>query len=353
MPQHKNYNQDENISENDILLGSDVDDNLKTKNYRIGKLKDYFLSFVETIIGPQGPQGEVGSQGPTGPQGPIGPQGNPGPVGPAGLNWQGQWVSGASYVEDDAVGYNGASWFCILATNGTTSPDIDTTHWSLLAAQGATGPQGPQGIQGPPGESATFTQGIGVSTSSSSDPANVLLYSQNIVTPSANFQTVRLPQNAPIGFEIIVRHNSSTSVSNTLYVKPFLLGNTISTLQNVNSNQDKYSLSENDNVRFISRGNDNWLVDIIKYDNISFNNFKTGSRGMVINETYYETGTTALSHATLETLPYLNYVRGVKVYRPNITGGGLVYIKVKEATILNNVIIVPSIWVSIPITIVE
>lgn len=88
---------------------------------------------------------------PAGAQGPIGPQGVPGPVGPAGLTWQGAWVSGTSYVVDDAVGYDGASWFCIAPTSGTTAPDSDPTHWALLAAQGATGPQGPQGIQGPAG----------------------------------------------------------------------------------------------------------------------------------------------------------------------------------------------------------
>lgn len=84
----------------------------------------------------------------TGPTGPIGPQGVPGPVGPAGLEWQGAWVSGATYAIDDAVGYDGASWFCIAATSGTTAPDADPTHWALLAAQGATGPQGPQGDPG-------------------------------------------------------------------------------------------------------------------------------------------------------------------------------------------------------------
>jgi hypothetical protein len=99
----------------------------------------------------------VGAQGPQGVQGPAGP---PGPVGPAGLEWQGSWVSGTSYVEDDAVGYDGASWFCILATSGTTAPDVDTTHWALLASQGADGPQGvqgPTGPQGPAGAGATQT----------------------------------------------------------------------------------------------------------------------------------------------------------------------------------------------------
>ena len=69
--------------------------------------------------------------GPVGPQGVQGPAGPIGPVGPAGLEWQGSWVSGTSYVADDAVGYDGASWFCILATSGTDAPDVDTTHWAL------------------------------------------------------------------------------------------------------------------------------------------------------------------------------------------------------------------------------
>ncbi len=98
--------------------------------------------------------------GPAGPQGVQGPAGPIGPVGPAGLNWQGSWVSGTSYVADDAVGYNGASWFCILATSGTTTPNLDTTHWALLASQGAQGiqgVQGPAGAQGPAGNPATQT----------------------------------------------------------------------------------------------------------------------------------------------------------------------------------------------------
>jgi hypothetical protein len=91
------------------------------------------------------------STGPQGAAGPAGPQGPVGPVGPAGLNWQGVWVSGTSYIVDDAVGYAGASWFCINATSGTTPPDLDTVNWALLAAQGAQGPIGPAGPQGPTG----------------------------------------------------------------------------------------------------------------------------------------------------------------------------------------------------------
>ena len=89
--------------------------------------------------------------GPQGPIGPTGPQGPAGAVGPAGLTWKGQWVSGTSYVANDAVGYNGASYFCILATSGTTNPTANTTNWALLASQGAQGPTGPTGPQGPIG----------------------------------------------------------------------------------------------------------------------------------------------------------------------------------------------------------
>lgn len=155
----------------------------------IGDLKKYIGTSSEGPAGPQGPQGVQGAQGvegpqgvegtagiqgetgPTGPQGIQGAQGLLGPVGPAGLNWQGVWTPETSYIEDDAVGYDGASWFCILATSGTTPPDLDA-NWALLASQGAqgqaglngtagatgstgaqgtiglTGPQGPQGAQG-------------------------------------------------------------------------------------------------------------------------------------------------------------------------------------------------------------
>ena len=97
---------------------------------------------------------------PPGVQGPIGPAGIAGPVGPAGLEWQGNWTMGVSYVIDDAVGYGGASWFCIAPVTGITPPNLDTTSWALLAAQGSPGPTGPQG----PAGSATLTSGVATLT---------------------------------------------------------------------------------------------------------------------------------------------------------------------------------------------
>jgi hypothetical protein len=125
---------------------------------------------IQGVAGPAGIQGPIGLTGPTGAQGPIGPtgptgaagiQGVPGPVGPAGLTWQGAWVSGGSYVLNDAVSFNGASYFCILATTGTTDPDADFTHWALLAAVGLQGPAGATGATGATGlTGAAGPQGI-------------------------------------------------------------------------------------------------------------------------------------------------------------------------------------------------
>lgn len=94
----------------------------------------------------------------TGPQGPQGIPGPPGPVGPAGLTWQGAWNATTSYALNDAVGYSGASYFCIVpivGNPGNNNPAVDITlptpNWALLASQGATGSQGLQGMQGLPG----------------------------------------------------------------------------------------------------------------------------------------------------------------------------------------------------------
>ena len=100
----------------------------------------------------------TGAEGPQGVQGPAGP---PGPVGPAGLEWQGTWNKNTSYVENDAVGFSGASYFCILDIPGSAlnqNPNNDPTHWALLASQGAIGPQGVQGPTGPQGPAGTATQ---------------------------------------------------------------------------------------------------------------------------------------------------------------------------------------------------
>ena len=125
------------------------------------------------LPGATGPQGVAGLPGATGPQGPAGPtglpgatgptglQGTPGPVGPSGLTWKGAWSTTGTYAIDDAVGYGGASYFCINPVSlSTTTPNNDPTKWALLASQGATGPQGAAGPTGATGlTGATGPQG--------------------------------------------------------------------------------------------------------------------------------------------------------------------------------------------------
>jgi hypothetical protein len=125
-----------------------------------------------------------GGTGPQGPQGPAGPQGVAGPVGPAGLNWQGAWVSGTSYVIDDAVGYSGASYFCINATSGTTDPATDTVNWALLAQQGSPGVAGPQGIAGP---NAIV---VGYTTVTSGIPDRVFFQSGTVTSQDSRFRYI-------------------------------------------------------------------------------------------------------------------------------------------------------------------
>ena len=126
--------------------------------------------------------------GPAGPQGVAGPAGAPGPVGPAGLNWQGAWSASGTYAVDDAVGYAGASWFCIDPVGpSATPPNADPTNWALLAAQGATGATGATGLQGPTGpqgpSGATMlltTTGTGGNSSFVAGTLNVPVYQTQI-----------------------------------------------------------------------------------------------------------------------------------------------------------------------------
>ena len=130
------------VDPNRTLLAVGLKDNRRLDDYLAGAITvaDFAAQVATSSTGPQGPTGATGLQGVAG------------PVGPAGLNWQGTWVSGDSYVVDDAVGFAGASWFCINPTSGTTNPDVDPTNWALLASQGSPGVNGgtgPQGIAGP------------------------------------------------------------------------------------------------------------------------------------------------------------------------------------------------------------
>ena len=123
-------------------------------------VQDYGLGFLNTsdrskaleYLGITEEMLEPGS-GKEGPQGPIGPEGPPGPIGPAGLTWKGSFDATVDYVKDDAVGYNGASYYCIKETKGNDPSNEE--NCAFLASVGARGPQGPQGPIGPNGKPGT------------------------------------------------------------------------------------------------------------------------------------------------------------------------------------------------------
>jgi len=288
----------------------------------------------------QGPVGPAGSQGV---QGPIGSQGIPGPVGPAGLNWQGAWSALNTYVIDDAVGYDGASWFCINPVGpSVTTPDLDLTNWALLAAEGAQGPQGIPGVQGPTGATgpsgtaAPYTNSVVIAVSSS--PGTVMTSDINAIATNSNNWFVRLPENVPAGKEIFVYGSSQVGTGWT-NVQPFNLGSTIITNKS-NQSTGQFQVYLTDIVRFTSAGNDFWIAENITSTPLRFNNQILSSVGNFINESAINPTTSALSAATLNaTYNDFTYPLGFKAICANILGGGLMYIKTGTST-----------WVSIPVT---
>jgi hypothetical protein len=279
----------------------------------------------------------IGVQGPQGVEGPVGPAGPVGPVGPAGLEWQGSWVSGTSYVEDDAVGYDGASWFCILATSGTTAPNLATANWALLASQGAigatgaTGAQGPTGPQGPAGGAAVSTRGT-VSGGTFPNNETVLPYDINIISVGTG-NLFKLPNNAPLGKEIII--DCAATVA-TIY--PFS-GGGIETA--VNGQAGQRNVSFNELVKFTSYANNFWLAESLQR-NAPLLDGRDLSSGAFWSLAWISNTTTALSLSTLNsTWTNSSTLSGFQVFCPLITGGGLVYTKTGAAT-----------WVSQPITVV-
>lgn len=199
--------------------------------------------------------------GPIGPQGPIGLTGAPGAVGPAGLEWQGEWISGTSYVKDDAVGDNGSSWFCTLATSGTTAPHLDDTHWALLASQGATGPagaQGPIGPQGPAGTTGNITQDNEVYSTLS--PFTQIVSDVNWVISTGPSQRVLLPLGAAIGKEIIVYAFNNPY---TFQVRADLLGSTAISITGIETFSNFVTVSPNENYKFTSLGDGQWKAEAI------------------------------------------------------------------------------------------
>jgi len=64
--------------------------------------------------------------------------------------WQGDWGEGVSYKKNDGVQYDGSTYLCKEphVADLTTSPDLDTERWDLIAAKGAQGATGADGHDG-------------------------------------------------------------------------------------------------------------------------------------------------------------------------------------------------------------
>ena len=254
------YPKDTSISLSDKLLGTDAESSLATKNYEIGD----FVSFLRTQ--------NIGSQGPMGAQGVQGNPGTPGAVGPAGLEWKGTWNKNTSYVADDAVAFSGSSYFCILAIAGSVlnqNPANDTTHWALLASQGAQGIQGVQGAtgeQGPAG-GVLYTDGsLNSTTFSQASTFGKIVYnfSRVYLTSAPNNFIGLSSTDVATGTAYIVQ-NKSTTID--LIVRP--LDNTRFLQPNGFESDLNFTVAPNTYARFtltnVTGGSDRvFMIEVIK-----------------------------------------------------------------------------------------
>jgi hypothetical protein len=137
---------------NPILAVGEVGIETDTDKFKIGDgIQTWSSRPYGGIVGPQGPQGATGEVGPQGPEGPQGETGPIGPTGATGIEWRGPWDGETDYESDDAVFYEGASWFAAGNPPVGEEPSELSVFWYPLALQGATGPQGAQGETGPAG----------------------------------------------------------------------------------------------------------------------------------------------------------------------------------------------------------
>lgn len=295
------------------------------------KAEHYTVDDIAAFVG-------VGSEGPQGIQGPSGP---PGPVGPAGLEWQGAWDTDSQYAVNDAVGFDGASYFCILEITGTgnDNPESNTANWALLASQGADGPQGaqgPTGPQGPQGVAPVKTKGFVYGSGVSYFEQVVLPHDINVVFDGSEGSSFKLPDTTVAGKEVIVDIMGNNSC--TFY--GFTGGLAFETA--VNGTSGQIVAAFNDLIKFTSLGGNFWLVQYLPRVYPKLNGKNLVAQNAVYTLTTNNT-TSPLNLAALNA-SYTNSstILDFKVFCPNITGGGLVYIKTGIST-----------WVSQAITAVS
>lgn len=201
-----------------------------------------------------------GPAGPTGPQGIAGNNGIAGPVGPAGLTWKSTWSSGTAYLKDDAVGYNGASYFRLISGTTTGLPNVDTTNWALLASQGANGIQGVQGPTGAQGTAGTLpvkTKGQLYGSTTTYETQTLLSYDINVLFNGSENSFFKLPDTTIIGKEVIV----DVYGPNPCDIFGFNLGIAFQT--SITSQSSQIATKNNDLIKFTSTGPNFWIVEYL------------------------------------------------------------------------------------------
>jgi hypothetical protein len=257
-----------------------------------------------------GPQGPVGAPGRDGAPGSQGPQGVPGPVGPAGLNWMGTFVPCVVYSQNDAVSFEGASYFvtCEDTSGGECeSPYDNTTCWALLASQGATGPMGPQG---PAGTSATIPPLTQASLVADTTSPPTITEDINFVTCNASTDSITLPSPSFLGQEILVL--AQNNLYNFFVKSASFIIEDHGTQFPVNS----LTVQPNNTYRFTWNGKA-WTAEAINGRAYKFNNYDLVRTLFNIKETEVNSVTSGAGI----TLAYLNstytsaqYPIGFKVY---------------------------------------
>ena len=258
------------VNPSQTLIPVGLKDNRRGDDYLAGAISVDDLA-AQMPAGPQGPQGPIGA---------TGLQGVAGPVGPAGLNWQGAWSALGTYVIDDAVGFGGASWFCINAVGpSVTTPDLDPTNWALLASQGSPGVNGgtgPQGIAGP----NLVTTGTTLANIGS---AIQVLYSNGVTVKG----DPRFIYDETLSY---FNHSGKTTDTTNTAMGTFALSN------NVTGNHNTTVGYAAGNV--IQLGNDNTAVGYQSLSNTSTGNNNTaiGSQALLFNTS---SNNTAVGSSTL------------------------------------------------------
>jgi hypothetical protein len=235
-------------SETPLGIYKDAD----TKDLRVFDEKGNIESInAITIPGPQGPQGVAGPIGPTG---------------ASGINWMGVWDSETTYAANDAVSYDGSSYFA----SGASTNDLpdDGVPWYPLAMQGATGPQGPQGPQGNTGPAGTSTSAAG------------LVASGSVIVPineTVNLATTTLFTGAidSRSGRIDVTFGSGNSIQPGAFAK-ILIFNTTVTLNSIVLLTPRFANAANtsiDTISIVNVQNGTFTLEVKAGSNANFNGF--------------------------------------------------------------------------------